>query len=73
MTYRGTVQNGVVVLDQPSKLPEGTVVEVIPTAEARPSLLERLQDVVGKAEGLPRDLAAEHDHYLHGTAKRSQP
>lgn len=29
-----------------------------------------LRDLAGKAEGLPADLSAQHDHYLHGTAKR---
>jgi hypothetical protein len=24
----------------------------------------------GKAEGLPEDLADQHDHYLYGTPKR---
>ena len=26
----------------------------------------------GKAEGLPSDLAENHDHYLHGAPKRKQ-
>ena len=29
-----------------------------------------LMALSGKAEGLPADLSAQHDHYLHGTAKR---
>jgi len=29
-----------------------------------------LREIIGKAEGLPQDFAAEHDHYLHGTPKR---
>ena len=38
--------------------------------EGIPSLYERLKDVAGKAEGLPPDLAANHDHYLHGRARQ---
>jgi hypothetical protein len=34
-------------------------------------VLERLRSLAGKARNLPDDLAANHDHYLHGTAKRS--
>jgi hypothetical protein len=34
------------------------------------TLAEIFADVIGKAEGLPRDLAAQHDHYLHGRAKQ---
>jgi len=28
---------------------------------------EALLEVAGTAEGLPRDMARHHDHYLHGT------
>ena len=31
---------------------------------------EALQEVAGTAEGLPSDLASNHDHYLHGTPRR---
>jgi hypothetical protein len=34
-------------------------------------ILEKLRSLAGKARNLPSDLAANHDHYLHGTAKRS--
>ena len=37
----------------------------------RKPILERLRSLAGKARNLPADLAANHDHYLHGTAKRS--
>jgi hypothetical protein len=65
-------------LDDAPVLPDGVLVEVRLLAEDSsceageevPSLYERLKDVVGKAEGLPPDLAENHDHYLHGQAKR---
>ncbi len=72
MTYRGKVKNGVVVLDEAVKLSEGTVVRVEPIGE-RP-----LMDLVRAADGAPDDPewptdgAAEHDHYLYGTAKRNR-
>jgi hypothetical protein len=76
MTYRGKVQGGVVVLEQPAELPEGTVVEpVVPSeptttenrAESLPELLLRF---AGKATGLPPDAARNHDHFLYGLPKR---
>jgi hypothetical protein len=77
MVYRGRVKNGVVVLDDPVQLPEGTEVEVDllirstgESLEGAPTLYDRLKPVIGMAEGLPADLAENHDHYLHGTPKR---
>ena len=78
MIYRGHVENGMIRLNDAPPLPEGAEVEVRlvgdgvpPEQQAEiPTLYERLQDIVGKAEGLPRDLAENHDHYLHGQPKR---
>jgi hypothetical protein len=77
MTYKGTVRQGVVVLDETARLPEGTQVEVsllqppAETADAgRPTVLEQLQDLAGTVEGLPPDIAENHDHYLYGTRKK---
>ena len=39
-------------------------------AQNSPSLGEMLLRHAGKAVGLPEDMAAQHDHYLHGTPKR---
>lgn len=80
MTYRGHVENGVVVLDGKADLAEGDEVSVhlvhraVADAEAEeeaPTLYEQLEDVIGIAEGLPSDLATNHDHYLHGRPKKS--
>ena len=77
MTYRGHVENGIVVLDAPAGLPEGAEVEVrLVGRSARaadgesPTLYEQLEDVIGIAEGLPSDLAENHDHYLHGQPRK---
>lgn len=72
MTYRGRVKNGVIVLDEPSALPEGAVVEVSSedSESAGPTWAEVFKDITGKAEGLPVDLARNHDHYIHGAPKR---
>lgn len=73
MTYRGHVKNGVIVLDPPASLPEGAEVEVQPMQgdQGIPTLYERLKDVVGIVDGLPADMAENHDHYVHGAPKRS--
>ena len=70
MSFAGHVQNGVVVFDKPNALPEGTPVNVeaiqVAPGAAKRSLLERLGDIVGKAEGLPADASQNVDHYLYG-------
>ena len=40
-----------------------------PSAQA--PVWQRLRSLAGAGRNLPADLAANHDHYLHGTAKRS--
>jgi hypothetical protein len=76
MTYRGHVRNGLITLDNAMPLREGaevTVEFVDPTnASAREAadLASVLLRHAGKGEGLPADLAAQHDHYAHGKPKR---
>ncbi len=73
MSLTGHIQNGVVVFDEPVTLPEGTEVEVAvrdSKLASRPNLWDRLNDVVGKADGLPPDASTRIDHYLtHGLPK----
>jgi len=66
----GHVAGGVIVLDSEAALPEGTRVRIEPIEVTRPTLAERFADVIGKATDLPEDMAAQHDHYIHGTPKR---
>ena len=72
MVLEGTIKNGTIVLDQAPALPDGARVEVEikPLAKAASPLGEMLLRHAGKAVGLPDDMAAQHDHYLHGTPKR---
>jgi len=74
MTYREHVKNGAVVLDDPGQLPEGAEVDVALRRPADPSmpstLPERFGDLVGSCSDLPRDMAENHDHYLHGREKK---
>jgi hypothetical protein len=73
MVYRGHVEKGVVVLDDPVSLPEGLAVRVEPSPigedvsaldENGETLGQKLLRHAGKAVGLPADLAENHDHYL---------
>lgn len=75
MVYHGKVRKGVIVLDDGPLLPEGAIVtvEVCQSKEGggnEDSLSQALLKVAGTCTGLPSDLAAQHDHYLHGTDKR---
>lgn len=79
MEYRGHVEAGRVVLDDPAALPDGTVVSVHPLKARRrtargsrrpPTLAQRLAPFIGKAKGLPPDASTNLDHYLYGLPKR---
>ena len=82
MTYHGTVQNGLVVLEDSAMLPDGTLVTVVPVTNAVPkapaddtrTIWQKLADLGRQVESepcdLPSDLAANHDYYLHGLPKR---
>jgi len=72
MTFRGHMQNGVVILDEPAVLPEGCAVRVEleqPADDIR-SLREGLLAFAGTVTDWPQDMARNHDHYIHGTPKR---
>ena len=69
MTYRGHIKNGVAVLDNDAKLPEGCTVLVQPEEEPA-SLADVLRDLIGQVKGLPADGSVQHDHYIYGTPKR---
>lgn len=72
MSYKGTVRNGVVVLEPPIQLPEGTPVRVEP--DSPPPVRDEDLDPawrigeLAKPTGVP-DLAVNADHYLYGHPK----
>ena len=72
MTCRGRVQNGVVVLEEGARLPEGTEVRV----EADPAKAgEKGADKLFAMHELAvdtgvSDLASNVDHYLYGHARK---
>jgi hypothetical protein len=71
MEFEGVVQNGVIVPDEATTLPEGTRVRIIPASVEKPKPFgERFGQFKGAAPALPTDLAEQHDHYRLGTPKR---
>lgn len=70
MVYRGQIKNGVIVLEGSPSLTEGTVVQVEPIEQTTQTLGEKLMELAGIAEGLPSDMAEQHDHYIHGCPKK---
>lgn len=73
MTYRGHVQGGVVVLDEDASLPEGTAVriEIERDEDNIRTLREGLRRLAGTVQGLPFDMARNHDHYIHGAPRQT--
>lgn len=73
----GRVVDGIVVLDDPGQLEDGTevrvrAVEKAPERESTdPSLSAMLLSFAGTVDGLPQDMALNHDHYLYGLPKKS--
>jgi len=72
MTYRGHVENGVVVLDERAPLPEGAAVVVAPADDEAglQAMREGLLKFAGVVKDMPHDLARQHDHYIHGARRR---
>lgn len=72
MNMQGTVINGMIVLDEPTTLPNGSRVDIEVKVQSRAAspLGELLLKLAGTAVGLPEDMAEQHDHYIHGTPKR---
>ena len=75
MTIRGKVTGGVIVLDPPHALPEGTQVSVEPLgpepkAAEQEDLTTKLLRWAGCVKGMPADWAENHDHYIHGRPKK---
>ncbi len=73
MVYRGRIENGMAVLEGDARLPDGTLVEIVPVEPAAPRTeadpLYRLLEFAAPT-GIP-DLAENLDHYLYGHPKVS--
>lgn len=67
----GVVQNGVIVPDDASALPEGMRVRISPAPVESPKTFgERYTRFLGAVPGLPTDLAKQHNNYRLGTPKQ---
>ena len=67
MQLEGVVQNGVIVPDDVTALPEGTRVQITPASPEEPKPFgERFAQFKGCLPDLPPDLAEQHDHYRAG-------
>lgn len=75
MTYEGTVQGGVVVLEPGARLPDGTLVRVEPISKCATTTEPKIVDAfrIGElaADTEIPDLATNIDHYLYGHPKVS--
>jgi len=80
VTYRGKYKNGTVLLPKGVDIPEGAEVEVTPigtppngrSGNSDASFYERYKEFISVLDGLPSDLAENHDHYLYGIPKRKR-
>jgi len=75
MVLEGRIENGLIVFDGTTLLPEGARVrvEVLNTPTPSPvqsTLYERLKSFDGVLDDLPDDSALNHDHYLYGSPKK---
>lgn len=74
MSVIGVMKGGVLVPEQPLPFAEGTRLRlrIEPAAEEYDGegLARDLLGLIGMGDGLPEDLARNHDHYIHGTEKR---
>lgn len=70
MSVTATFQNGTIVLPPGVTWPSGTIVKIEPIEPQPPTLWESLKDFDGIARDLPADLAANVDHYVHGSPRR---
>ncbi len=70
----GKISNGAVLLPPGTHFAEGTEVRVepvVPPAAAdRKARVAALRQLAASLDGLPADLAKNHDHYISGTPRR---
>jgi hypothetical protein len=70
MTFTAIVKAGEIILPPGVDLPDGTVVRIEPVKDQTPTIWEALKEFDGIANDLPVDMAANHDHYIHGHPKK---
>ena len=68
MEVKGTIKNGVVVLDAPIQAPDGTRVKV-EIADSGEGPGEWVKDFAGCVEDMPEDASLNYHHTLYGARK----
>ena len=79
MVYPGRVNNGLDTLGEPTSLPEGAevLVDVISAQKKSiaetdvPTLFGQFKNLIGKAQGLPPDMAENHDRHFEQAGFRA--
>lgn len=72
MSITVTVENNTIKLPSGVHLPDGTTVRIQPLSDpsAQP-FGSRYAKFIGVVKDAPADLAANHDHHLYGSPKRT--
>ena len=73
MSFKGTIQNGVVVLPPEIKLPEGTEVnvETLAVSAENDPFMQAVLKLAKPRPHWPKDYALNHGHYVSGEPKKS--
>jgi len=73
MSITAIVENDMIKLPPGVHVPDGTKAEITLKTDEQPhtvgeaaEVTEALLAISARVKGLPSDLAAHHDHYLHG-------
>lgn len=69
MSITAIVENDSIKLPPGVHVPDGTPARIVFEPVVEQTLAERYAALVGITDKLPSDMADNHDHYLHGTAK----
>ena len=70
MKITAVVEKGSIKLPKDIPWESGTVVRIEPVEEKALTIWEVLKEFDGIADDLPEDMAANHDHYIHGHPKK---
>ena len=70
MSYKGKVQNGVVILPPDVTLPEGAEVEVVTQEAQQDTFLKAVEKSAKSRPHWPADFSLNHGHYVSGEPKK---
>lgn len=70
MSFTAIVEHDTIKLPPGVHLADGTRVSIEAETTSHPSVADRYSRLIGIADDLPEDLALNHDHYIHGQARK---